>query len=553
MLVHLAIRDLVIVRELALDFVPGMTALTGETGAGKSILIDALGLTLGDKAGPSLIRAGCERAEVISEFDLSDCPAALAWLRDHDLDEEDQCQLRRVLVREGRSRAYVNGRPTPQSQLRQLGELLLDIHGQHAHQSLMRPAAQRDLLDAYAGNAELRRAVGLAHQALQAAREEHRSLREAAADRHNRIDYLVFQVGELEPVARLAAELTSLEAEHARLAHAERLQQETGQIAMALLDGESDIGSQLGRLHRQLGELGQLDPALAPLGELLESAAIQVDEAGQALRHYRDGLEMDPGRLQELDHQLGRLHELARKHRVDVSELPELLTQFRNELDTLADADQQLDELKARVAELEEEYAKAAKRLSRARQQAAKRLSKVVTEHMQTLNMQGGRFQVFCEADADNPGRYGIDRIHFLVAANPGQPLAPLAEVASGGELSRISLAIQVATADCGDIPTLIFDEVDVGIGGAVAEIVGRLLRSLGERRQILCVTHLPQVAAQAHHHLQVQKQTHEAQTETRIAPLDSEQRVQEIARMLGGVEITPQTLAHAREMLPSE
>ncbi|RMG34630.1 MAG: DNA repair protein RecN [Gammaproteobacteria bacterium] len=553
MLTHLTIRNLVIVRELELEFASGMTALTGETGAGKSILIDALGLTLGDKASPALIRTGCERAEVSSEFDLSDCPAALAWLQAHDLDEDTQCQLRRVLVREGRSRAYVNGRPIPQSQLRELGERLLDIHGQHAHQSLVRPAAQRDLLDAYAGAASLREAVSSAYQAVQEARSELDDLRQAAADRDNRIDYLTFQIGELEPVAPLARDLNALESEHARLAHAERLQQETAEIAQALVEGDPDVGSQLGRLHRQLLELAELDPQLAAPAELLESAVIQVEEAGQALRHYRDGLEIDPARLQTLDDQLGRLHELARKHRVEVAELPALLDRFRAELETLTAADHHLEQLQSRIRTLQTAYEKAAKQLSSARREAAQRLSETVSDYMQRLNMQGGRFEVACEADPDNPTRHGVDRIRFMVSANPGQPLAPLAEAASGGELSRISLAIQVATADCSDIPTLIFDEVDVGIGGAVAEIVGRMLRGLGERRQVLCVTHLPQVAARAHHHLLVQKQTGKAHTETRIEPLEPAQRVQEIARMLGGVEITAQTLAHAQEMLTGD
>ncbi|HHI75684.1 MAG TPA: DNA repair protein RecN [Gammaproteobacteria bacterium] len=550
MLVHLAIRDLVIVRELALELAPGMTALTGETGAGKSILVDALGLTLGDKASPSLIRAGCERAEVASEFDLADCPAAARWLEAHDLDEDGQCQLRRVLVREGRSRAYVNGRPVTLSQLRELGELLLEIHGQHAHQSLMRPAAQRDLLDAYAGADAERAAVAEAHQALQSARAELEALREAAADRHNRLDYLRFQVEELTPVAPLAAELEELEAEHGRLAHAERLQRETAELAAALVDGEEDIGSRLGRLQRQLAELAELDPRLAPLGELLESAAIQVEEAGQTLRHYHDDLAIDPARLQTLDEQLGRLHELARKHRVETAELPALLERFQEELARLERADENLAALETRIGELESAYREAAAALSRRRREAAERLSQTVSERMQTLSMEGGRFAVQCEPDPELAGRHGSDRIAFQVAANPGQPLAPLAEAASGGELSRIALAIQVATADCGDIPTLIFDEVDVGIGGAVAEIVGRLLRRLGERRQVLCVTHLPQVAAQAHRHLQVRKHRDADRTETAIAPLDAEQRVQEIARMLGGVKITEQTLAHAREMM---
>ncbi len=550
MLLHLAIRDLVIVRELALDFAPGMTALTGETGAGKSILIDALGLTLGDKASAALIRAGCDRAEVSSEFDLSDCPAAADWLRAHDLDEEDGCQLRRILVREGRSRAYINGRPAPQNLLRELGELLLDIHGQHAHQSLLRASAQRNLLDRYAGLEDRVRRVSEHFTALQTAREEYSRLRAAAEDRHNRLDYLTFQIAELEPLVDVAERLDELETEHHRLAHADRLQRETGEIAMALSDGDDDIGSRLGGIQRRLETLRDLDVGLRPIAEMLEGALIQIDEAAQSLRHYHDALENDPARLQEIDEQLGRLHELARKHRTEVAALPELLARFREERETLDAADEHLAQLAARLDALEQAYHEAAAELSERRQEAASRLARVVTDAMQELSMRGGHFEVSC-TPREQAARHGMDEIRFLVAANPGQSPAPLADAASGGELSRISLAIQVATADCSGIPTLIFDEVDVGIGGAVAEIVGRLLRQLGAHRQVLCVTHLPQVAAQAHHHLQVIKHTAKDSTETTIETLNEKDRVEEIARMLGGVEITERTLAHAREMLP--
>ena len=551
MLTHLSIRDLVIVRELALDFRAGMSALTGETGAGKSILIDALGLSLGDKANAGMIRDGCERAEVCSEFDLSDCPRAADWLRAHDLDDEDQCLLRRVLVREGRSRAYINGRPAPQSALRELGALLLDIHGQHAHQSLMRAAAQRRLLDAYAGLQPQVEAVARAFQTLQETRRALETLQEAARDRGNRLDYLDFQIEELEPLIDSAARLAELEAEHGRLAHAERLQQESGEITSLLIGGEDDLSTRVARLARRLEGLAELDPALGELAGLLDSSAIQLDEAGQGLRDYRDGLDLDPQRLQQIDDRLGRLYELARKHRIEVHELPDQYQRFVEERDTLTHSEQDLAALQDELTRQHQAYREAAGALSRARARAAKKLSKTVTESMQTLGMQGGRFEVACETDPEAESRHGQDQVRFLVAANPGQKLSPLSDSASGGELSRISLAIQVATSDCGEVPTLIFDEVDVGIGGAVAEIVGRLLRRLGEKRQVLCVTHLPQVAAQAHHHFQVRKQTERKATETRIQHLDPEGRVEEIARMLGGLEITPQTLAHAREMLP--
>ena len=551
MLTHLAIRDLVIVRELALDLPAGMTTLTGETGAGKSILIDALGLTLGDKANPGMIRQGRERAEVTSEFDLSDCPEAAAWLQAHDLDDEGLCLLRRVLVREGRSRAYINGTQAPQSALRELGALLLDIHGQHAHQSLLRPAEQRVLLDAYAGLQNQAAAVATDYQALQEAQKALSDLQQAAQDRGNRMDYLAFQIAELEPLAQAAAGLDEIEAEHARLAHADRLQSESGEIAMQLSEDEDDLSSRVARLARQLNELAELDRELAATAELLDSAAIQLDEAGQSLRSYRDELELDPYRLQQLDEQLGLLHDAARKHRVEVDELPQQLQRFREELRGLDDAEHNLHTLRQQIDLFRQRYLDAAVQLSSDRQKAAKKLARTVTASMQELGMQGGKFQVGCASDDSRISRHGIDQITFLVAANPGQQPAPLSEAASGGELSRISLAIQVATANCGKTPTLIFDEVDVGIGGAVAEIVGKLLRRLGQDRQVLCVTHLPQVAAQAHHHLQVRKHTTKGSTETSIQTLDPDKRVEEIARMLGGVQITSQTLAHAREMLP--
>ena len=550
MLTQLAIRDLVIVHNLELEFVAGMSALTGETGAGKSILIDALGLTLGDKGSSGMIRRGRERAEVSSGFDLSDCPRAAAWLEAHDLGDDGQCLLRRVLVREGRSRAYINGSPAPMSALRELGALLLDIHGQHAHHSLLRSAAQRRLLDTFGDLQALLSEVAQDFQALQQARQELEELQRAAQDRANRIDYLAFQIAELEPLLGTAQDLENLEAEHARLSHADRLQSETGEILVQLSDDEHDLGSQLARLARQLGELAKLDVQLQDAAEMLESASIQLEEAGQELRHYRDGLELDPQQLHKIDEALAALHDQARKHRIEIGEIPALHQRFQDELETLTQAEQNLAALERRIADCEKAYADSSGRLSADRQRAAEKLSDSITASMQELNMQGGQFQVVVRPDPTQTSRHGIDRVEFVVSPNPGQALAPLAETASGGELSRISLAIQVATAGCGEIPTLIFDEVDVGIGGAVAEIVGRLLHRLGEERQVLCVTHLPQVAAQAHHHFQVRKQTRANTTQTSILPLDLDQRVSEIARMLGGVKITEQTLAHAREML---
>jgi DNA repair protein RecN (Recombination protein N) len=550
MLNRLTIRNLVIVRELELAFGGGMSALTGETGAGKSIMIDALGLALGDRTDKGMIRAGCDKAEVSAEFDLADCPAALQWLQERDLADATLCLLRRVLVREGRSRAYINGSPVPQGSLRELGELLLNIHGQHAHQSLLRNTAQRALLDAYGALQPLAAELGTRYQALSAAIRQREELAQAAADRANRIDYLEFQVGELQPLLDAAQDIAGMEAEHRRLAHAEKLQTESSALLFALDESEHNIASALASLGQQLADLAELDDKLAEARDLLEAAGIQVDEATQSLRHYADGIEVDPQQLQTVDEQIGRLHDAARKHRVDIEALPELAATLQAELDSLRNADQQLDALDAQVARLQQTYDGQAAALSEARAKAAARLSGTVTASMQELGMAGGTFEVRCDPDPAKPSRHGIDRVDFQVAANPGQPAGPLSAVASGGELSRIALAIQVATADCGEVPSLIFDEVDVGIGGAVAEIVGQLLRRLGVQRQVLCVTHLPQVAAQAHRHYRVHKMRDAQSTETRIEPLDEQGRIGEIARMLGGVDITEQTRRHAGEMI---
>jgi len=551
MLSHIHIQDLVIVRALSLDLGPGMTAMTGETGAGKSILIDGLGLALGDKADPAMIRAGSDRAEVTAVFDISQLPAVQAWLDERELGAGDDCILRRVLVREGRSRAFINGSPATQQLLTELGEQLLAIHGQHAHQALLRPQAQRELLDAYAGNGELLHKVGDAWQRLRKAEKALATLQDAARDRAARLEFLRFQVSELDGVDLRPGELTELEEEQRRLANAEQLQTDSAALAELLYESDQAIAPSLSRATSLLAQLTRLDPRLGEGRELLDSARIQVEEAASLLRHYADGVELDPARLAQVDERMGQALDLARKHRVDPEALPEHHQTLRAELDQLENADQAESDLSGEVDAARAAYLQAAKALSKARGKAAKQLAKTVTDSMQTLAMAGGRFGVQVDSHEDgNPGAHGIDQVNFEVAANPGQPAGALNKVASGGELSRISLAIQVATAGCDEVPSLIFDEVDVGIGGAVAEIVGQLLRKLGESRQVLCVTHLPQVAAQAHQHLKVHKHTDGKTTETGISPLADQDRVAEVARMLGGVKITEQTLAHAEEMI---
>ncbi|MCG6942134.1 MAG: DNA repair protein RecN [Thiohalocapsa sp.] len=551
MLTHIAIRDLVIVSHLELELTAGMTALTGETGAGKSILIDALGLTLGEKADPSMIRGGCERAEVTAGFDLGRCPEARDWLAEQVLDDGDECVIRRVLAREGRARAFINGRPASGAQLKALGDLLVDIHGQHAHQSLLRPAAQRALLDAYGGQQPQAARVAELHRRWRELDTRFRELTAAREQRAERMDMLRFQVQELTELNLADGELDELDVEQRRLANLGNLQGTTAALLELLYDGEGALRDQLGHAGSELAGLAGIDPRLTETRELVDGATVQVEEAASNLRQYLDDLDMDPGRLAEVEERLARIHDLGRKYRILPEQLMDTLAERAAELAALEQDDQTLGTLEADRAAAFMALLEAARALSEARHAAAARLGDTVTAAMQELGMGGGHFAVAVETGADEQvGASGLDAMAFQVSANPGQPLQPLAKIASGGELSRISLAIQVATAELGRIPTLVFDEVDVGIGGGVAEIVGRLLRRLGDARQVLCVTHLPQVAAQAHQQLKVQKQAIDGQTYTEIAPLANDARVDEIARMLGGTEITATTRAHAAEML---
>ena len=551
MLTHIAIRDLVIVSRLELELAYGMTALTGETGAGKSILIDALGLALGEKADAGMIRGGCERAEVTAAFDLGHCSEARDWLAEQALDDRDDCVIRRVLVREGRARAFINGRSASGAQLRDLGDLLVDIHGQHAHQSLLRPAAQCTLLDAYGGQQRRAAEVAELHRRWRELDTRLRALTAARQQRAERMDLLRFQVQELADLSLGEGELDALDAEQRRLANLGSLQGITAALVERLYDGDGALRDQLGHAGSELASLADIDPRLKETRELVDSATVQVEEAASNLRQYLDDLDMDPRRLAEVEERLGRIHDLARKYRVLPEQLLATLAERETELHALEQDDQAAGTLEADRDAAFKALLDAGRALSEARRAAAERLGETVTASMQELGMAGGHFAVGLERLADaEVNANGLDSIAFQVSANPGQPLQPLAKVASGGELSRISLAIQVATAELGRIPTLVFDEVDVGIGGGVAEIVGRLLRRLGEARQVLCVTHLPQVAAQAHAQLRVQKQAIDGQTYTEIAPLGEDTRVDEIARMLGGTEITATTRAHAAEML---
>jgi len=551
MLTHIHIRDFVIVDELEIEFAPGMTALTGETGAGKSILIDALGLIIGDRASTDVIRHKCDRAEIVAMFDVTPLSGVRAWLEDHELEDGNECQIRRVINREGRSRAYVNGSSVPGQYLKKLGAMLIDIHGQHEHQSLMHRDTQRQLLDSYAGITGDVEELRDRWRQWRAKQDELEALQAARKERSDRIDLLTFQLKELQELALAEGELETIESEHARLANAGQLLDVCQRATDTLYENESSVSNVLSRAVSELEDLARIDDSLSPVSSLLNNALIQIQEAMDDLRRYSSQLELDPARLNWLDERLAAVQGLARKHNVAAEELPRILARTEKELGTLDDADASIESLQTAVTAIEKNCLRKAGAISKSRMKLADALGSEISATMGTLGMKGGHFSPRVEAlGAERLSQTGYDQIEFMVSANPGQPLMPLARVASGGELSRISLAIQVASKDTVRVPTLIFDEVDTGIGGRVAEIVGKRLRELGNSDQVFCVTHLPQVAAQAHAHLHVSKLTGKSSTRTRVGLLKDEQRVEEIARMLGGIEVTESTLAHAKEMI---
>ncbi len=555
MITRIQIRDFVLIDHLDLTLGPGLTVLTGETGAGKSILVDAIGLALGGRADGQWVRRGRPRAEITLTLDLADQPRALAWLEEQDLDEDDDplCILRRTVRAEGGSRAYINGRPATAGQLRALAEHLVDIHGQHQHQSLLRPAHQQALLDAFGGHQDLARQVAEQARAWQDLRSRLEALERRDDERERRLDFLRYQVEELERLAPAPGEWETLTREHDRLANLEGLLQ-TARAGLELLrEGEDAIDARIQALQRQLAPYTAMDEHLATASELLGEALIQIQEAASELGHAQDRQELDPEAYARVAERMGALHDLARKHRVEPAQLPEHLAALKEELAALERADEDAADLRHRLEETAAAWREAAGALFHARATTGERLAREVTELMQGLGLAGGALHVtLTPREGDHPHPDGAERIQFEVTTNPGHPPAPLARIASGGELSRISLAIQVATAQVGGTPTLVFDEVDVGIGGGVAELVGEKLRLLGERRQVLCVTHLPQVAAQGHHHILIRKTPEEGEVRTRLIPLTGEERVREIARMLGGRTLTERTLDHAREMLAS-
>ncbi|BBE51911.1 DNA repair protein RecN [Ferriphaselus amnicola] len=549
MLKYLSIRDFVIVASLELDFSSGFTALTGETGAGKSILLDALSLALGERGDGGMVRAGCERAEITAEFDIAALPALQTWLDEQELSgDEGVCLLRRVLDVGGRSRGFINGRSATMQQMREAGEWLLDIHGQHAHQSLLRQDAQRDLLDAYAGLGDEAAQVASAFRVWQALDVRCRELSQNAAAVAAERELLAFQKRELETLDFSAEMWQETQSEYARLSHAASLL-ETAEFGIEVLnEADSSCLAQLSTLIGKVEAGSAFDPALGETLQLLISAQAELQEAVYGLRHYQRRLEADPQRLRELERSIQTVVDAARKYRATPEELPQVQARIVTRLAELG-GDAEVDELQQHAAQARETYLLQAGHLSVQRDRAAQTLAQEISVAMQTLAMQGGQFAVALNALLE-PNAHGLEAVEFQVAANPGMPLRALAKTASGGELARISLAIQVALSEVAHVPTLIFDEVDSGIGGRVAEIVGQLLKRLGRRHQVLCVTHLPQVAAAADAQWQVNKTSRDGITFSSITVLSAAQRVDEIARMLGGIQLTDTTRKHAAEML---
>ena len=552
MLMNLQVRDFAIVEKIDIEFGSGMTVLTGETGAGKSILVDALGLVLGERGSAQLVRDGAKRAEFSAEFDVSNMVTASEWLSENALDIDGECLLRRVINQDGRSRAFINGNAVPLSQLKLLGELLLDIHGQHFHQSLGKRPIQRDLVDHFGGLLDQRAEVATSYSSWIAVAERLKSLLDAEADRASRLDLLTFQVQELESLSIAEGEAEDLNTERQKLLHSGRLADGVAAALDALIDSETSNANRLiVEATRSLTSLAEFDPSLTPLVEMLNSASIQVSEATESLRRYGDDIDMDPNRRDWVEERLDALQAIARKHRVTVDELPALQDRLREELEALENSEERGRELEAQATAMRDEFLSKAQTLSSARAASAAKFSKAVTEAMSGLGMPGGTFEAaIYHLNEDNARPWGLDDIEFLISANPGQKPQPLAKIASGGELSRMSLSIQVIASDGSAIPTMVFDEVDSGVGGGVAEMVGRRLQQIGENRQVLCVTHLPQVASLADEHFRISKVSDGKSTRTGLHVLGKEERIEELARMLGGVEITTKTLEHAAEML---
>jgi DNA repair protein RecN (Recombination protein N) len=534
MLTHIHIRNFAIIDELSLELYSGMTVMTGETGAGKSIMIDALSLCMGDRADPRMVRAGCDRAEISVTLDISRLEQVKQWLSDHDISAEEEVIVRRTIAADGRSRAYINGQVVPLVELKTIAQDFIDIHSQHAHHALLKPDTHRHLLDVYGKHKHLATEVKTLGESLRALKQELESLKEK--DSSHEIEFLQFQINELSEAQPKDDEWEKLTQQHDKLSHAQTL----GQDLDWVYSGLSDELPTLSVLKSKLDALVQYDPALTSISELLNQARIYCLEATDSLSDYMKTLDSDPRSLQKLDERLSLLHALGRKHRVDPSALHGVLSTLQKKFDLLQDQDSRILALEQSISTMQQSYHQAVDKLICARQQAAAPLSEQITEFMQKLGMPSGEFSVSIE---------GLEVV-FLVKTNAGQKAHPLHKVASGGELSRISLALQVCIVQDDTLPVIVFDEVDVGIGGGTAEIVGHLLHNLGKKAQVLCVTHLPQVAAQGDHHFHISKKSDGEQTRTQVAVLTPLERIEEIARMLGGVTITETSRNHAKEML---
>lgn len=554
MLVHLHIINFAIVAHLDLEFDPGMTVITGETGAGKSIMLDALGLTLGDRADTTILADGQDKAEIHATFDLIDNTDARAWLVERELSNENsaECILRRIITKDGRSRAYINSQPCTVQDLKLFGELLIDIHSQHEHQSLLKKETHRRMLDNFGGLEKLAQQVEQVYAELKTAENELADLKKATGEQSSRLQLLTYQASELSDLKMQEDEHIKLAAEQKRLAQAETSLESCQQVLEILTDSsesrpDASISDSLSHGIHLLEVID--DPQLHGIIDLLNSSKIQLEEAGIDLHNFTEEFQIDPQRLQEVEDRLGRIYEIARKHHIDAAEIPQMEHQILSELSNLENVDTRLDELTNLIAELRTQYLQVANSLSKKRTASAKKLATEVSARLKKLGMSDTEFAANLEPLKNPFNRHGQEEIEFLISTIAGQSKKPLNKVASGGELSRISLAIQVVTANTTRAPTLVFDEVDVGIGGGIAEVVGAMLRQLGSQGQILCVTHLAQVAAQGHQHLLVSRLHQDDVTLTEITRLKAVGKVSEIARMLGGIELTDQSMAHAREM----
>ncbi|MBL7003912.1 MAG: DNA repair protein RecN [Gammaproteobacteria bacterium] len=555
MITQIIIKNFAIIDTLDIELSTGMTALTGETGAGKSILLNAIQLILGDRADSDTVKSGCEKAEISVSFNLEDHSLALKWLKENELEMDNDIIIRRVINQNGRSKAYINGSPSPLSQLKTLGSLLVDLHGQHEHQSLQKAEVQLALLDSSIANESLLNNVAASYRQWKKTKAKLKDLLSGQAEKEQRIDLLTLYTKELNSLGLKQNELEALEHEHKILLSADELIQGSSEVAHMLYEAEEkSVQQQLNACLHKMNQLSTIDQQLNETVELINTAVIQIEEASSEINHYRDNIEHDNERLTYLDQRISTVFQLASKHHIETTELYDYCQKLNQELDDLCNDDMSCEVLQEQEILHKQSYLDIAEELNAERKSAASLLSKKITDAMQQLGMQGGQFNIKVDVtEKDNEySAKGINQVLFEISANPGQSLKPLTRVASGGELSRMSLAIQVILSESSDINTLIFDEVDSGIGGGIAEIVGQKLRLIANNRQVLCVTHLPQVAAQAHHHFQVNKTKLDQQTTTSINLLSTDQRLDEVARMLGGINITAQTKAHAQEMIDS-